>query len=226
MLTFLSPENSQIPLLTLRGCPFHCIFCSHNSGHEPHYRIVKNTLSELEHIIGCYNPTLVRFEDETFGLHLERTKEIISGIIKRDFHLRTHFHAQTRVDCLDDEFMLLLKAANFEFIELGVESGNDDVLKRIKKGISLAQVEVAVAMARRHGLKIWCKFILGHLNETRECMSDTVRFISHLNPDLLSMSIMNPIQELQSMEWPERARVVIVYWLTIGNCLTYIQVQF
>jgi anaerobic magnesium-protoporphyrin IX monomethyl ester cyclase len=124
------------------------------------------------------------------------------------------------------KFMLLLKAANFEFIELGVESGNDDVLKRIKKGISLAQVEVAVAMARRHGLKIWCKFILGHLNETRECMSDTVRFISHLNPDLLSMSIMNPIQELQSMEWPERERVVIVYWLTIGNCLTYIQVQF
>jgi anaerobic magnesium-protoporphyrin IX monomethyl ester cyclase len=188
----LFPKTSQIPLLTHRGCPFHCIFCSHNSGYEPRYRSVENTLSELEHIIGCYNPTLVRFEDETFGLHLKRTKEIMSGIIKRGFHLRTHFHAQTRVDCIDDEFMHLLKVAKFEFLELGVESGNDDVLKRIRKGISLAQVEVAVAMARRYEVKVWCNFILGHPHETRENMSDTVRFISHLNPDRLSVSIMTP----------------------------------
>lgn len=181
-----------LPLLTHRGCPFQCVFCGHNSGFKPRYRTPANVLDEVEAILARYGPERIRIEDETFGLHMGRTKAILEGIISRDLHRRVRFSAQTRVDRVDDEFMRLLKTANFEVLELGVESGNPDMLLSIQKGITLDQVEHAVALARQKGLRVWCKFILGHPHETHETVRDTMNFIAKINPDQLSVSIMTP----------------------------------
>jgi anaerobic magnesium-protoporphyrin IX monomethyl ester cyclase len=181
-----------LPLITHRGCPFKCVFCSHNSGFKPRYRTPANVLDEVEQILERYRPTCIRVEDETFGLHMGRTKAILEGIIARGFHQRVRFSAQTRVDRVDEEFIRLLKTANFETLELGVETGNPEVLRKIKKGITLEQVEYAVALAKAHGLKVWCKFILGHPDETHAEIRDTVDFIAKINPHQLSVSIMTP----------------------------------
>jgi anaerobic magnesium-protoporphyrin IX monomethyl ester cyclase len=181
-----------LPLITHRGCPFKCVFCSHNSGFKPRYRAPANVLEEVEQMLARYRPTRIRVEDETFGLHMGRTKAILEGIIARGFHRRVRFSAQTRVDRVDEEFMRLLKTANFETLELGVETGNPDVLREIKKGITLEQVEHAVALAKANGLRVWCKFIVGHPNETHETIRDTIDFIAKINPNKLSVSIMTP----------------------------------
>ena len=181
-----------LPVITHRGCPFQCVFCSHNSGFKPRYRTPGNVLDEVEQVLERYRPTRIRIEDETFGLHMGRTKAILEGIIARGYHRRVQFSAQTRVDRIDEEFMRLLKVANFETLELGVETGNPDVLLRIKKGITLEQVENAVALAKANGLRVWCKFILGHPNETHSAIRDTIDFIAKINPHKLSVSIMTP----------------------------------
>jgi radical SAM superfamily enzyme YgiQ (UPF0313 family) len=181
-----------IPLITHRGCPFKCVFCSHNSGFKPRYRTPANVLDEVEEVLARYRPKRIRIEDETFGLHMGRTKAILEEIISRGFHRRITFSAQTRVDRVDDEFMRLLKTANFETLELGVESGNPEVLEKTEKGITLEQVERAVALAKANGLQVWCKFILGHPDETRETIRDTIDFIAKINPHKLSVSIMTP----------------------------------
>ena len=181
-----------IPLITHRGCPFRCVFCSHNSGFTPRYRTPANVLDEIEEILARYRPERIRIEDETFGLHIGRTKAILDGIISRGFHHGVRFSAQTRVDRVDAEFMRLLKSANFETLELGVESGNAEVLRRTKKGITLDQVERAVELAKAAGLRVWCKFILGHPDETHAAIRDTIDFIAKINPDQLSVSIMTP----------------------------------
>ena len=181
-----------LPLITHRGCPFQCVFCGHNSGFKPRYRTPANVLDEVEEILERYRPERIRIEDETFGLHMGRTKAILEGIIERGFHHRVSFSAQTRVDRADDEFMRLLKTANFETLELGVESGNAEMLLKIKKGITLEQVESAVAAAKANGLRVWCKFILGHPDETSATIRDTIDFIAKINPHQLSVSIMTP----------------------------------
>ena len=114
------------------------------------------------------------------------------GDHRAGFHRRVRFSAQTRVDRIDEEFMRLLKTANFETLELGVETGNAEVLLRIKKGITLEQVERAVALAKANGLRVWCKFILGHPDETHATIRDTIDFIAKINPHQLSVSIMTP----------------------------------
>jgi anaerobic magnesium-protoporphyrin IX monomethyl ester cyclase len=181
-----------LPLITHRGCPFRCVFCSHNSGFKPRYRTPANVLDEVDEILERYRPTRIRIEDETFGLHMGRTKAILEGIIARDVHRRVRFSAQTRVDRIDEEFIGLLKTANFETLELGVETGNAEMLEAIKKGITLEQVEYAVGLAKATGLRVWCKFILGHPNETHATIRDTIEFITKLNPHQLSVSIMTP----------------------------------
>jgi anaerobic magnesium-protoporphyrin IX monomethyl ester cyclase len=183
---------ATLPLITHRGCPFQCVFCGHNSGFKPRYRTPANVLDEVEEILDRYRPQRIRIEDETFGLHMGRTKAILEGIIARNFHRRVRFSAQTRVDRVDEDFMRLLKTANFETLELGVESGNPEMLLKIKKGITLEQVERAVALAKAHGLRVWCKFILGHPDETHETIRDTMNFIAKINPNSLSVSIMTP----------------------------------
>jgi anaerobic magnesium-protoporphyrin IX monomethyl ester cyclase len=181
-----------IPLITHRGCPFRCVFCSHNSGFKPRYRTPANVLDEVEEVLERYSPKRIRIEDETFGLHMGRTKAILEEIISRGLHRQITFSAQTRVDRVDAEFMRLLKAANFETLELGVESGNPDVLFKTQKGITLEQVEHAVALAKANDLRVWCKFILGHPDETRDTIRDTIDFIAKINPHKLSVSIMTP----------------------------------
>jgi anaerobic magnesium-protoporphyrin IX monomethyl ester cyclase len=181
-----------LPLITHRGCPFQCVFCSHNSGFKPRYRTPANVLDEVEEILERYRPTRIRIEDETFGLHMGRTKAILEGIISREIHQQVRFSAQTRVDRADDEFMRLLKTANFETLELGVETGNPEILEKIKKGITLEQVEHAVSLAKANGLRVWCKFILGHPDETHAQIRDTIAFIAKINPHQLSVSIMTP----------------------------------
>ena len=181
-----------LPLITHRGCPFQCTFCSHNSGFKPRYRTPGNVLEEVEEILERYRPKRIRIEDETFGLHMGRTKAILEGIISRGFHHQVSFSAQTRVDRVDEQFIRLLRMANFETLELGVESGNAEMLRAVKKGITLEQVEYAVGLAKANGLRVSCKFILGHPNETRATIRDTVDFIAKINPHRLSVSIMTP----------------------------------
>jgi anaerobic magnesium-protoporphyrin IX monomethyl ester cyclase len=184
--------GDQVPLLTHRGCPFQCNFCGHNSGFRPRYRSVGNVLAEIEELARRYRPAVIRFEDETFGLQVGRTKELLSGILARGLHHRVRFSAQTRVDRIDREFVGLLRAARFETLELGVESGNPAILAATRKGITLDQVEAAVRLAREQKLLVWCKFILGHPHETVDTIRDTVDFIARINPDRLSVAIMTP----------------------------------
>lgn len=183
---------NQIPVLTHRGCPFKCTFCGHNSGFKPRYRSTDSVLDEIERDINEFKPNVIRFEDETFGLNMNRTKRILHGIIERGFNKHVVFSAQTRVDRIDGEFIRLLGEANFEMLELGVETGNEQILKEIKKGITLSQVRYAVSVAKMSRLKVWCKFILGHPGETTKTMGDTLNLICELNPDRLSVSIMTP----------------------------------
>jgi radical SAM superfamily enzyme YgiQ (UPF0313 family) len=184
--------GEQVPILTHRGCPFKCNFCGHNSGFTARFRTPANVLAEIGEIVRRYNPKVIRFEDETFGLNQRRTKEILGGIIAAGYHKGVRFSAQTRVDRIDAEFIALMKEANFETLELGVESGNPIILKATQKAITLEQVEYAVGLAKAARLKVWCKFILGHPYEDVDTVRDTVNFIARINPDQLSVSIMTP----------------------------------
>ena len=199
-----------IPLLTHRGCPFRCVFCSHNSGFTPRYRTPENVLARdragRRAVPARVHPDRGRDvrpphgqdEGDPRGDRRRADSIAASGSPRR----RASTGSTT-------EFMRLLREANFQTLELGVETGNPEVLRASGKGITLEQVEHAVALAKANGLRVWCKFILGHPDETRATIRDTIDFIAKLNPDQLSVSIMTPFPgtPIHEMAAARRARL-------------------
>ena len=188
--------------------PHQCNFCSHNSGFKARYRSPENVLNEIGTVIEKFNPTVIRFEDETFGLHMKRTKAILDGILSRGLHTRVRFSAHTCVDRVDEEFIALLKRANFETLELGVESGNPAALKAAR-GITLEQVERAVALAKGIAGASGASSFSAHPHETSATMRDTARFISRRPGQRLSVALYAlrfPVRPYT--RWPCVARVV------------------
>jgi anaerobic magnesium-protoporphyrin IX monomethyl ester cyclase len=180
-------------VLASRGCPHKCSFCQTILGRRVRRRSPGNVIDEIQWLSEEFGADYFEFLDETFTASRVRADQLLDMMIERGLNRKMNWHAQTRVDRVDKELFEKLKKAGCGQIEFGVESGNRKILDSIKKGITLEQVENAVLLARQAGLKVGCSFILGHPNETKETLQDTVDFAAKLNPDVISMGIMIPL---------------------------------
>lgn len=189
----LYPRPASTYFLTsARGCPFNCIFCQRASGKKVRYRSPKSVADEVEYLLTTYHPRLIEFNDETFTVNQKRTHGILDEIMRRGLHKKLNWKVQTRVDQVDYSMLKKMREAGCESVEFGIESGNEDILKVIKKGTTLKQIEQAVSMAKKAGLTVYCDFILGHPFETPETAEATIDFCAKLNPHHASIAIMTP----------------------------------
>ena len=197
----LFPRVQAYPLLSERGCPYRCVFCAHNSLSRVHSRPIENVLEEIRWVYRDFGAREVYFEDETFGFHRERTEELLTRLIEFNRHAGMKFKAQTRVDVVTPALMRLMKRAVFDFIEMGVESGDPGVLERSRKGIRVEQVERAVRVAREAGIRPWVNFIIGLPGETRESVRNSIELAVKLNPSRLSIAIIVAYPGCEIYDW-------------------------
>lgn len=180
-------------IFTSRGCPFDCIFCSQHTmfGKKVRYRGVENVLAELEKIVNELNIHHIIFMDETLTLNKPRLKEICAGIIKRG--LRFTWEGWTRANTVDEEILMLMKEAGLVRLSFGIESGNPEILKRIKKGVVLEEIQQAYNLAKRIGIETRGSVMIGHPYETRKTIMDTFRFIKGIKEcDQVFINITTP----------------------------------
>ncbi|MBU1632516.1 MAG: radical SAM protein [Nanoarchaeota archaeon] len=188
----LFPKATEHFIITARGCPFNCNFCMRAHGQKPRVRSVDNVLKELEMLAHVYKTTYVYVADETFTLFKDRAKEICDEMIKRKLNNKFIWDAETRVNCINLEVLEKMKKAGCVLIKFGIESGNPKILKNSKKGITIEQVKKAVKLAKKAKLKTEGLFILGHPNETKKTMRDTVNLAIKLNTTKVAFGIMTP----------------------------------
>jgi radical SAM superfamily enzyme YgiQ (UPF0313 family) len=105
------------------------------------------------------------------------------------------------VDCVSERMLRMMKDAGFKYLELGVESGDPDVLSRSGKGVNLEQIKKAVKIAKREGIKIWCKFIIGLPGETKETVRKTINTSVKLNPHRISVATIVAYPGCKIYEW-------------------------
>jgi radical SAM superfamily enzyme YgiQ (UPF0313 family) len=167
-------------MITGRGCPNSCIFCLGRKmvGSKIRRRRTKNVLDEMEQITGL-GFTRINIADDLFASDKERVKEICAGIKERD--LKFSWSAFARVDTVDPEMLEAMAQAGCDSISFGVETGNPEMLKRIKKGIKLEQVQKAVTMCRQAGMLAHASFMVGLPGETKETLAQTAEFAKSLN---------------------------------------------
>ena len=169
-----------VSMITGRGCPHSCIFCLGRKmvGSKVRRRNPQLVLDEIEQIINL-GFERINIADDLFASDTQRVKEICNGIKERN--LKFSWSAFARVDTVNQEMFDAMAAAGCDSISFGVESGNPEMLKRIKKGIKREQVVQAVKMCQQAGMLAHASFMVGLPGETKETLSQTAAFAESLN---------------------------------------------
>ncbi len=184
-------------VLSARGCPFQCTYCVRMYGQKFVTRSAENILEELSELAASGIPN-IRFMDDTFTLVPERLKQICQGMLDRKLKLR--WTCLTRLDCLDDEGLALMKKSGCKRMYCGVESGSQRLLDQYKKGVQVETMEQQIRLARKHGIEVSAFFIVGAPGETEEDFQLSVNFALRTGLDYVIVTRMQywPGTELYS----------------------------
>ena len=178
-------------MITSRGCPYQCIFCDRNTfgtryrEHSPE-RIFEE-IKILYYELGCKE---IKFLDDMFTLKKERMEKLCDMIINGDMDFT--WSCSLRADFLFEDMLKKMKSSGLWMVNVGIESGNQEILKNIKKSLSLETVRKTVTIANKTGIKVRAFFILGHPGETKQTMRDTLDFAKSLPLYTAQFSLATP----------------------------------
>jgi radical SAM superfamily enzyme YgiQ (UPF0313 family) len=185
-------EKKVVEIMTSRGCPNRCIFCAGhvNYGMSVRFRSFENVAREIMECMQKYGVKHISIEDDTFTLNKKLVREMCAFFKKK----KLTWNCNARVNTVDYDLLKAMAKSGCKKIVFGVESGNPEIMRKNKKGITIPQVIKAVREAKRAKIRfVECDFIIGsHIDETVEDFQDTIRLIYKLMPDFLSVSIMCP----------------------------------
>ncbi|MBW2644182.1 MAG: radical SAM protein, partial [Deltaproteobacteria bacterium] len=177
-------------MMTSRGCPYHCSFCLWPQimyGHKQRFRSLDNVFEEITGLIRRYGLKEINIDDGTFTTNKRRVIEFCRRLRKEKIKLI--WTCNGRVDTLDDEMLTEMKKSGCKMIRLGVESGSQDVLDRIRKGLTLAQIEEGVSRVKKSGIQALGGFMFGFPYDSRKTIEETIAFAKKLSPDQVQFSI-------------------------------------
>ena len=186
------PKDAFGIIFTARGCPFECTYCASKKiwTRRVRFRSPGNVIEEMSQVYTDYNTKYFQIRDDTFTLNKSRAIEICEGLIKSG--IRITWHCDTRADCVDDELVRVMKAAGCAHVSIGIESGSERILERIKKGETPAQMEKAFSLFRKYGISTNAFIMIGFPGETRDDVKKTMALAKRCRPDNLVLSILTP----------------------------------
>lgn len=171
---------------TSRGCPYRCSFCVYPqtfSGHKMRYRSVSNVADEFDFVAReLPEVKTIMLEDDTFIVDKKRTLELAEELVRRGNKIPFDSNCRADVDA-DVDFFKTLKKAGARLFCVGFESGNNEVLKHIRKNLNLNETDQFMKNTRDAGIMVHGCFMVGNLNETHETMGETLKLAKRLKPD-------------------------------------------
>jgi radical SAM superfamily enzyme YgiQ (UPF0313 family) len=177
-------------MMTSRGCPYRCSFClwpQSMYGHKQRFRSLDNVFSEINELVDRHELKEVNIDDGTFTTNKKRVIEFCQRL--RRENIKLIWTCNGRVDTLDDEMLSEMKASGCKMIRLGVESGSQKVLDKIKKGLTLKQIEEGVKLVKKHGIQALGGFMFGFPYDSKETVQQTIQFAKKLSPDQVQFSV-------------------------------------
>jgi anaerobic magnesium-protoporphyrin IX monomethyl ester cyclase len=180
------------PVISSRGCPFQCSFCTSSRilGKQYRARSPKNIGDELEMLKNEYHADSFTFYDDTLTLEKNRIYAICDEINNRKINIP--WDCQTRVDQISPEILEKMKATNCQQVFFGAESGCQTILDAVNKRTTIEKNEAAIKMAKKAGLFVAISLIIGYPGETSEMRKQTFDFIGRAEPDDVYLCIATP----------------------------------
>jgi radical SAM superfamily enzyme YgiQ (UPF0313 family) len=205
MLNYSYSMHPEVQVFTGRGCPHRCTFCSWPQtlmGRKHRIRSVDNVLDEMEWVEKQFPEVKQVFiEDDTFTIDRKRVLEFCRKYKERG--MKIPWGGQARVG-IDLETMKAMKAANCMMIDVGYESGNDGILKNVKKGTTTEQIRAFPKEAKKAGLSVHGNWIIGLPGETKETLADTMRLIKETKADAITVAVVTPFPGTEMYDWAKQ----------------------
>lgn len=197
-------------ILTSRGCPYSCVFCTHHIvwGRKWRGRSPENVVDEIEQVVKTYHVKQIDFLDDNMTLDPKRMENICDLIIKRGLKIEWFTPNGVRADTLNERLLTKMKKSGCKKIRVAPESGVQHVVDHIiKKNLDLKSVEHAVVLCKKVGIKVGCFFVIGLIGETKEQINETIKFayrLRQLGAESFVFSIAAPIQGTELYEQAKR----------------------
>ncbi len=197
-------------MITTRGCPYSCVFCTVHivMGKKWRSRSPENVVDEIEQLIQTYRIRQIDFYDENMTLDKKRMEKICDLIVERKLDVDWYTPNGIRADTLDENLLKKMKKSGCKRIRVAPESGVQRVVDQIvKKNQKLTEVEKAIVLAKKVGIKVGCFFVIGLIGETKEDIQATINYaykLRKLGADKFYFSIATPIYGTELYEQAER----------------------
>jgi len=178
----VDPASQFEFIITSRGCPAACTFCSSPEfwGRGLRFRSAANMIEEIRLLRERHGVVYVSVRDDTFTVNRQRVIDFCRGLVEARIDLL--WDCQSRVNIVDEERLVWMRRAGCTHIQYGVESGSPRMLLRLNKGITLPEVRAAALLTRRVGLGLSIYLITGIDSETDRDLESTVRLIEEIRP--------------------------------------------
>lgn len=187
-------------IITSRGCPHKCAFCSKVWGNQTRFRSAENVLGEVRECKEKYGISALSIRDDTFTLKKTRLYKILEGFAQ----LGVVWRCLTRVDQVDEDVLRAMKESNCVEVIYGIESGSQMVLDRLQKRTTVEQNAEAIELAKKVGIRVKAAVIVGSPGETWETVAKTTRFIEKHTPDAGIVCVFTPYPGSPVWDDPER----------------------
>jgi len=189
------PGTSATTMITSRGCPALCVFCSIHSvwGRKFRAHSAEHVLEELQHLREEFGIKHIVFEDDNITFDRERARKIFQGMIERNYRFTWSAPNGVAVWCLDEDLLKLMFESGCSVLHLGIESGDPETLKNIiHKPLRLEKVVEIINLCRRIGIQTHAFFVIGLPGETMDAMMRSMKFAESLDVDRISVAIATP----------------------------------
>jgi radical SAM superfamily enzyme YgiQ (UPF0313 family) len=185
--------QGSISVITARGCPYHCEWCSHSVYGKTHRRRSPHrVVDEVEWIIDRYHPEMLWLADDVFTIHYGWLDEYAAEIRRRN--IRIPFECITRADRVNDRVAGTLAALGCFRVWIGSESGSQRILDAMRRGVTVEQVRHAVGLCKRNGIQTGMFLMWGYEGEELEDIEATAEHVRACKPDVFFTTLSYPIR--------------------------------
>lgn len=185
--------KSSVSVITARGCPYRCNWCSHSVfGHTHRRRKPAAVADEIDWILRRYEPDMLWIADDVFTIHPGWILQFAAEMKARK--LRIPFECITRADRMDERIASVMAELGCMRIWIGSESGSQRILDAMERGVTVAQVQRAVAACKRNGIETGMFLMWGYEGEELSDIDATVDHVKRCQPDVFFTTVSYPIK--------------------------------
>ncbi len=188
-------------IVTSRGCPYMCSFCNSTFIWDAKWRKrePESVVSELEHLSQNYGKKIVVFADNSFNIDLKRVDQFCELLVEKE--IKILWSTSVRADIITEHTANKMKGAGCYNVAIGVESANNDILKKMNKQTTIEKLTEGIKIFRDAGIEVLCQFVIGSPGDTFETVKESIDYAKESECDYVNFYSVLPFKRTPQWDY-------------------------